>query len=340
MKEEKKTTTKKTTTKKAAAKKEPATKKATSTKSTTTKKAAPKKATTAKKTTATKKTPAKKTTAAKSTATKKATTKKAEPVKATSTKKTTVKKETVEPKVNKVPDVTAVKEEIKETVSNIDTRAIKEKSKNLLDIVFNVYSKPYQTCKEETENREIKNSMILLALIALSMGILISALTYASFHIDVGQFGSVSDYYKVPYFKIFIVWSVISFIMSFLPIVLSHLGGVIFSKNKFTFSGLVNLYSTSLSVVIFINVIAAAFIFAGLFVKFFLLVSLLALLFGVINYIFVYRDLMTFEKSKEAYIFLGMILVWVLGLSIIASLFASGVDGLNAFETITSTMNN
>ena len=323
MKEEKETK-KKTTASKPVAKK------------TTTKKAAAKKTTTA----------AKKTTAeTKKPAVKKATTVKKPTAKKVTTKKSTVKKEPIK-KVEEKPVVemevknASLVTEVKEVVNSIDTKKIKEKSKNVIDVILSVYTKPYETCKEETENREIKNSMILLALIALSMGFMISALTYASFHLNVGEFGSASDYYDVPYFKIFIVWSVISFIMSFLPIVLSHLAGTIFSKNKFSFSGLVNLYASSLSVIILINVISATFIFAGLFVKFFLLVSILTLLFGIINYIFVYRDLMNFDKKKETYIFLGMILVLILGLVIIASLFTSGVDGLNAFDTINTTINN
>ena len=330
----KKTTTKKTTAKKTTTAKKPATKKATATKKPATKKTTTKKAEPA----------------TKKATTKKATTKKA----ATTTKKPVVKKEAVKKEVEKVeekpvvieekeektPIVSEVKEEIKEVVSNIDTEAIKAKGRNIVDIILNVFTKPYETCKEETENREIKNSMILLVLIALSMGFMISAITYASFHITVGTLGSVADYYKVPYFKIFIVWSVISFIMSFLPIVLSHLAGIMFSKNKFTFSGLVNLYSSSMSVVILINIISGAFIFSGVFIKFFLLVSLLTLFFGVINYIFVYRDMMNFSKSKEAYIFLGIVLIWILGLVLIASLFTSGVDGLNAFDAINSTINS
>lgn len=365
--EEKETKTKKTTVKKTSTTKKPATKKTTTKKDEG--KSSPKKTSAAKKATtkkaATTKKPDNKS-ATKKTTEKKETVKKASAKKETA--KTSAKKETAKTEVLK-DDVKTIEPEIvaepiidettfcgkcgrklkngevcncstvNDPIINIDKEAIKEKSKGILDTIFNVYKAPYDTCKKEVESNEIRNSIIILALFALSLGFLISALTYASFHLNIGELGSVSDYYKVPYFKIFIVWSVILFIISFLPIVLSHLAGVLFSKDKFSFTGLVNLYAYSFSVVIFINVISAIFIFGGLFVKFFLLVSLLALLLGTINYIFIYRDLMNFEKSKEAYIFLGIVLVWILGLVVISSLFASGVDGLNAFDTIISTMN-
>ena len=345
-------------------------------KETKTKKATTKKTSIAKKPAATKTSTAKKTAATKKTTAKKAESK-SEPKK-TTTKKTTVKKATSKTDVKKEPVKAEVIEEdikiidsdisveqkteettfcgrcgrklengevcncsfVNEPIINIDKEAIKKESKGILNTIVNVYKNPYDTCKEELENKEIRNSIIILALFALSLGFLVSALTYASFHLDIGTYGSVSDYYEVPYFKIFIVWSVISFIMSFLPIILSHLAGTLFSKNKFSFTGLVNLYAYSFSVVIFVNIISALFIFGGLFIKFFLLISLLALLLGTINYIFIYRDLMSFEKTKEAYIFLGIVLMWILGLVVIASLFASGVDGLNAFDTVISTMNN
>ena len=176
-------------------------------------------------------------------------------------------------------------------------------------------------------------------LIALSMGFLISAVTYASFHTTVGTFGAVADYYKISYFKVFVVWSLVSFIMAFLPIVISCLASAMFSKTKISFVKSLNLYANCLSVVLIINIISAVFILAGLFVKFFLLVSLLALILGFINYLFIYRDMVNFEKDKEGYIFLGIVLAWILGIAIITSLFTSGIDGLNAFETIISTIN-
>ena len=42
---------------------------------------------------------------------------------------------------------------VKEVVSNIDTDAIKAKGRNIIDIILDVYAKPYDTCKEETENK-------------------------------------------------------------------------------------------------------------------------------------------------------------------------------------------
>ena len=234
----------------------------------------------------------------------------------------------VEPVISIDKDVLAEKSE-----------AIVEKSKGILETIISVYKEPYNACKSEMNKGDIKNSFLILSLIALSMGIIITALTYASFHTNVGTLGTVSDYYRVSYLRIFIVWSLISFMMAFLPIIISYLASSMFSKVKFSFNNSINLCATCLSVTIVVNLISAVFIFAGLFVKFFLLMSFLAWTFGLINYIFIYRDIVNFEKAKEPYIFLGIILCFVLGIAVVASLFTSGIGGLNAFETIISTIN-
>lgn len=230
-----------------------------------------------------------------------------------------------------------------ETIIQLDKKILSEKSKGIWETIINVYKKPYSVCKEEFKNIDIKNSIIMLVLIALSLGLLICSVTYASFHIssnNTNTFAEASKYYDIPYFKIFVVWSLISFIMGFLPIVISHLAGTLFSKKRFDFNSFVNLYASSMSVVILINIISSAFIFSGVFIRFFLLISLFTLLFGVINYLFIYKELISFEKEKESYIFLGIIMVWLLGMAVTLSLFTSGIDGLNAFDNIVTMINN
>ena len=356
-KEEKKKTTRKTAkseikpaAKKTVAKK-PAAKKTTTTKTTTVKaepkktsKAAEKK-TTVKKAEVTK--PAAKTTKATTKkVTAKRTTAKAEPKKVTDTKeevKTAYKKvETKKSNAKKVEESIIKKEVIKSKIDDaaaiIDKEVIVNKSKSIFDIIFGVYKKPYEFCKDFCKNGDYKNSFILLAIIAVTMGLLITALTFAAFHVQVGGLGSASDFYDIPYFKVFIIWTIVSFIMAFLPIFISYIACNIFSKSKFDFDNSLNLYASTLSSVIIVNFISSIFIFAGLFIKFFLLLSILALIFSFINYIFIYRDMVSFEKEKESYVFLGIFLVWIIGIILICSIFASGIDGLDIYDTIVTTL--
>ena len=369
-KDEKKKTTRKSTksetvaktaTKKAAAKK--TTTKKTDAKKTTTKKTATKKAdtkktegteSTAKKTTAkktTKKEP-KKVAAEKSVETKK-------PVKKITKKSDLVAEEKIEEKIA-VIDKSSTEEEYsfcskcgrklnsgetcdceskKDINFNIDKEVIVNKSKSIFDIIFGVYKKPYEFCQDYTKSGDYKNSFILIAIISFTMGLLITALTYAAFHIDFlsGQVDSVG--YDIPYFKVFIVWTIVSFIMSFIPIFITYFASSLFSNKKFNFDNSLNLYASTLSSVVLVNFVSAVFIFAGLFVKFFLLISFLAFIFAFINYIFVYRDIVLFEKDKESFIFLAIALVWIIGIVLISSIFASGINGLDISDTIATTFN-
>lgn len=231
-----------------------------------------------------------------------------------------------------------------ETIIQINKDLLSLKSKSILDMIFAIYKKPYSACKKEFESRDINNSMITLLLIAFSFGLLICSLTYALFHNinpqDIKNTLNFSGYNSVPYFKIFVVWSLISFIMGFLPIIVSHLACTLFSTKKYDFNNYVNLYASSLSVIIIINAISSVFIFSGVFIRFFLLASLFSLVFGIINYVFIYRDLVNFEKEKESYIFLGIFVIMILGMAVISNLFTTGIDGLNAFETISKVINN
>lgn len=229
--------------------------------------------------------------------------------------------------------------EVKKNSTFVDKDAIVNKSKNIFDIILGVYKKPYEFSREYTKNGDYKNSFILIAIIAVSLGLLITALTYAAFHINFlgNQFDSLD--YNIPYFKVFIIWTIVSFIMSFIPIFITFIANNMFSDSKFDFDNSLNLYASTLSSVILVNLVSAVFIFAGLFVKFFLLISFLAAVFAFINYIFVYRDIVLFEKDKESYIFLGIALVWIIGFVLICSIFASGVNGLDIYDTITTTLN-
>lgn len=222
---------------------------------------------------------------------------------------------------------------------NIDKDAIINKSKNIFDIILGVYKKPYEFSKEFTKNGDYKNSFILLAIIAISMGLLITALTFATFHVQIvaNQFASID--YNIPYFKVFIIWTIVSFIMSFIPIFITFVATNLFSNAKFDFDNSLNLYAATLSSVILINFVSAIFIFTGLFIKFFLLISILAGIFAFVNYIFIFRDMALFEKDKESFIFLGIALVWIIGLILICSIFASGINGLDISDTIASAMN-
>lgn len=220
--------------------------------------------------------------------------------------------------------------------ANVET--LVEKGKGLLDIILDIYKKPFSSAKEQTLELDVKNGLSLIVLIALSLGLLVTSLTYFAFHVNVGveNFG---NYYSISYFKIFIVWSFVGVLFALLPTLISYASSILFTKKKFEIANAINLYASTMSVVIIVNVIAAAFIFAGLFVKFFLLLSIAAVIFGCINYFLIYTSIMEFDKDNESYILLGIIAIWVLSIVVLCSLFTSGVDGLNAVNTFFSTMN-
>lgn len=223
-------------------------------------------------------------------------------------------------------------------IKDAKNETLVERGKGLLDIIIDIYKKPFSSAKEQTLKSDVKNGLSLIVLIALSLGLLITSLTYATFHVNVGveSFGS---YYNISYFKIFIVWSFVGILFAVLPTLISYASGILFTKKKFEIANAINLYASTMSVVIFVNIVAAVFIFAGLFVKFFLLLAIAAVIFGCTNYFIVYTNLMEFNKDNESYILLGIIAIWVLSIAVLCSMFTSGVDGLNAVNTFFSTMN-
>ena len=260
--------------------------------------------------------------------------------KTTTTKKTTApkKKETVEEVKVERRFCTKCGKELKEgevctceTVAtkpaegiNINTDAIINTCKGFFDTIVNMFKKPATTLKEKVNENNVKHALIMLAIIAVSYGLYIMG-AFSSIISMINGYAraDVNEFVDIPYFKIFIYISLIYFIVSFIPVVITYVIGRITGNRDFDFKKSISLYSYSNAPLVFTNILIAILYALNILSWLGAIIGCVVSIACFFHYILGYLSLTDISENKKGYALTGVIISWVV-VSVIAIVLFAG----------------
>ena len=262
-----------------------------------------------------------------------------------------------------VCDCTATKEVKEEKVEkeapvavSVNGDVLMESTKNIFKDVLDMIKKPATTLRKKLKTADTKNAMILIAIIAVSFGVytlisfktLLTAIT-STINISGGRSlaSALSQSINIPYFKIFLYCTLISFALAFIPILITLIIGKFTRSEDFDFKKSATLYAYSMAPKIYANLLLA--LLSLLNISFLTIVgSVVAAFFTtscMITYIKGFVDNTSISDDRKAYAITGTAIVWavaavlVLGLfvgSMISDLAKDVTSSANAKSTINS----
>jgi len=209
---------------------------------------------------------------------------------------------------------------------NINTDAIIKACKGFLDIIINMYKKPATTLKEKVNENNVKHSLIMLAIIAVTYGLYImGAFTSIISMINGYAQADVNEIINIPYFKIFIYMTLIYFIVSFIPIAITYAVGRITGNRDFDFKKSISLYSYSYAPVVFTNIIMAILYALNILTWIGAIIGSIVSVACFFNYIIGYLEVTTISENKKSYALAGIIISWVVVAVLAIALFAGNL---------------
>ena len=197
----------------------------------------------------------------------------------------------------------------KESINQATSTDIAGIAKGLWEDLVNMFKKPASTVKERVKEANVTTSLIVLGLIAISVGILVMAVTKLS--IGAVLKNTFIKEVEIPYFKVFVYGALITFGGSFIPVLVSLGTAKVVKADKFDFKNSLALYAYSY------YPLAAAFIVLSIIllanIELLTNICLIALSILVIatcvTYIKAYLDEVEIKADRVAYTIAIMLVV-------------------------------
>ena len=204
--------------------------------------------------------------------------------------------------------------------TNINTDAILDACKGFINKVVNMFKKPAETLKDEVSKNNVKYALVMLAVIAITYGLYI--LGALSIVID-GVNNLAED--AISPFKVFLYMSIIYFVISFIPIVITFVVSKIVGCKDFDFKKSISLYAFSQAPMIFANLLMALLYWIDILSWLGVIVGCIVSLSCFFHYILGYIDLIKVPENKKSYTITGVLISWVVVAVLVAVLFVGGL---------------
>lgn len=273
------------------------------------------------------------------------------------TKKTTTKKETVKEvksekrfcpncgkELKEGEKCSCVSETITSTNEVINTDAIVNTGKGVLNTIINVFKKPDKTIKSEIEKKESTNSIIIIIALAISFAFYLMATisTTVNAALDATLGLITKDAIDIPYFKVFVYGILIYALISVIPMFAAFIIGKITRNNGFTFKKAFKLYTTSNAPLVFAFLIMAVVLLID--VKLLTIIGFIGL--AIISIFCFFNFILGFDKETEirddrrSWALTSILVIWV-AIEILAIFLIAGsaVGDLTDFD-LTKQENN
>ena len=190
------------------------------------------------------------------------------------------------------------KKESKKVSSSVDFATL---AKDLWEDLINMFKKPATTVNEKVKESSLTAALIVLAIISITVGVLVMAITKQTLAVTVG---SLIKGVEIPYFKLFIYGTLLTFAGSFIPVLVSFATAKIVKNDKFDFKASLALYSYSY------YPLTGAFLAYSLIllanVELLTTIGTIALacvaIFTAVTYIKGFLDEVEIDKNKVAYV--------------------------------------
>lgn len=231
----------------------------------------------------------------------------------------------------------------------INTDAIVNTGKGVLNTILNVFKKPDTTIREEVAKKDSNNSIIIFITLAISFALYLIAVVSnvvkttvnAVNNISYGLTSSATANIDVPYFKIFAYGLIIYALMAIIPIVAALIVGKITKNSNFSFKKAFKLYVTSNAPLVFA--------YLGMAILLLINISLLNIL-GMIalaiisiscffNFMLGFNKETTVREDRRSYALTSIVLIWVV-IEVIAVVLVAGSALSDAFNSYNNSYNN
>lgn len=209
---------------------------------------------------------------------------------------------------------------------SINKDAIASIGKGFLDLILNMFKKPSTTLDQEVEKRDISNNMFMLAIIAISFGLYITAGFTSIMSMFSGSSSiSLSHYIDIPYFKIFLYTSIMYFALSFIPAIAAYLVARLTKNNDFYLKKSISLYITCMIPTIITNLLMAILYYLNILTFIGALIGAIVSLVCFFNYILGFIRYTDITNDKKPYALSGLIIIWVVTYIIAIVIFAGSI---------------
>lgn len=236
------------------------------------------------------------------------------------------------------------KKEVKEEVSssNNSGATFSEIWNKFANTIVGVCKKPMTTITEETKNPNMRDTWIMLCAIVITYALIITAGANLIINELTSTLSFISLGEDIPYFKVFLYAIIIYFVVSFIPILVTFCISKILKNDSFDFKKSMSLYTTSMSVVIPINLIMALLLFLNLFTSIGAILVAVVNIFSFFNYVLGYINLNNVSDDKKSWIITAVIVAWVvvtvIGLSLVSkAITSSATDQIKDTTKYTDT---
>jgi len=210
------------------------------------------------------------------------------------------------------------KKEIKATTA-VNTDAIVAFIKNLYEDLINMFKKPASTLKEKMKNANIKMPIVVLILISIAAGLF--TLAFMHYSLAGVLVYIVRGFKGISTFKVFLCGALITFVFSFIPILISLCTARILKNTTFDLEKALTLYAYSFSPLIIVLLVLSLFLLANISIltTIVILCSLVVCIACLINYFKGYLDEVKISADKMAYIVAIMLVASAIIINILSS---------------------
>lgn len=203
---------------------------------------------------------------------------------------------------------TEKKEETKKTGTSGDV--VKEVWDSFINTLSGMYRKPITTIKSEVSSPNTRNNLIMLFVIALSFGL--SMMTGSKTVLSITYGGiSINDLVEVPYLKILCYTTIFYALISFVPILVSFVISRVMKDENFDFKKAIALYTSSMSIVIPVNLLMAILYGLNFLVWVGAIISAVVGVMAFFNYVLGYISVNNIKEDKQVGALTALVISWV-----------------------------
>lgn len=200
------------------------------------------------------------------------------------------------------------KEEVKKTTTSGDV--VKEIWDAFINTLSGMYKKPMTTLKEEVSSPNTRNNLIMLFLISLSFGLMMMTGFKSVMSITYGGI-SINDLVEVPYVKILCYATILYAVFAFIPMLVSFVISRVMKDDNFDFKKSIALYTTSMSIIIPVNLLMAVLYGLNIVVWLGTIIAAVVNVMCFLNYILGYININNVKEDKQVGTLTALIISWV-----------------------------
>lgn len=200
------------------------------------------------------------------------------------------------------------KEEVKKTTTSGDV--VKEIWDAFINTLSGMYKKPMTTLKEEVKTPNTRNNLIMLFLISLSFGLMMMTGFKSVLSITYGGI-SIDDLVDVPYLKVLCYATILCAVFAFIPILVSFVISRVMKDDNFDFKKAIALYTSSMSIVIPVNLLMAILYGLNIVVWLGAIIAAVVNVMAFLNYILGYVIINNVKEDKQVGTLTALIVSWV-----------------------------